>query len=322
MLGQKLAKRLAIAGRLGDQAISNVLLVDAFALPAIPDRPAALFTALQSDITQAGATDLLIADRPDLIFHMAAVVSGEAEANFEKGYAVNVDGTRNLLESIRKIGEGYRPRVVFTSSVAVYGGPFPEIIMDDFHLQPRTSYGAQKAICELLINDYSRRGFIDGVGLRLPTICVRPGAPNKAASGLFSNIIREPLAGIGAILPTGKDVSMVFASPRSAVGFLMKAAILDTQLLGDRRSLMMPSVWATVGDQIDALRRVAGQSVVDLISVEPNAEAEKMVANWNFAPFASELARSLGFTCEESMDEIIRVHIEDELGGKAPGLTK
>ena len=320
MLGQKLAKKLAEIGKVGRRDITGVTLADAGGLPHRPSGTQIAFTSRVADITNEEITNSLIADKPDLIFHLAAVVSGEAEANFEKGYTVNVDGTRNLLESIRRVGNGYKPRLVFTSSVAVYGGPFPEIIEDNFHLQPRTSYGTQKAICELLLNDYSRRGFVDGVGLRLPTLCVRPGKPNKAASGLFSNIIREPLVGLEAILPASKDVSMLFASPRSAVAFLLKAATLDTELLGDQRSLMMPGVWATIGDEIDALRRVAGEKIVNLILEEPNADAQKMVSNWNFAPFTSERARSLGFTCEESMDEIIRVHIEDELGGKIPGL--
>ena len=320
MLGQKLAEKLADIGKVGKHEIAGVTLADAGGLPRVPGGAKMAFTSRVADITDEEITNSLIAEKPALIFHLAAVVSGEAEANFEKGYSVNVDGTRNLLESIRRVGNGYKPRVVFTSSVAVYGGPFPEIIDDNFHLQPRTSYGTQKAICELLLNDYSRRGFIDGIGLRLPTLCIRPGVPNQAASGLFSNILREPLVGLAAILPASKDVSMVFASPRSAVAFLLKAATLDTDLLGDRRSLMMPGVWATIGDEIDALRRVAGQKIVDLILEEPNVDAQKMVANWNFAPLPSERARSLGFTCEVSMDEIIRVHIEDELGGKIPGL--
>ena len=163
-----------------------------------------------------------VAERPEVIFHLAAVVSGEAEADFEKGYAVNFDGTRNLFEAIRAQPD-YRPRVIFASSIAVYGAPFPETIPDDFHLTPLTSYGTQKAMGELLLADYSRRGFLDGIGLRLPTICIRPGTPNKAASGFFSNILREPLAGSEAVLPVGDDVRHWHASPRAAVGFLRHA---------------------------------------------------------------------------------------------------
>ena len=168
-----------------------------------------------------------------MIFHLAGVVSGEAETDFDKGYHVNLDGTRALLEAIRAAGGGYKPKVVFTSSIAVYGAPFPPAgIPDDFHLTPLTSYGTQKAISELLLADYNRRGILDGVGIRLPTICVRPGKPNKAASGFFSGIIREPLAGLEAVLPVADTVRHTHASPRSAVGFLIHAAGLTREQLG------------------------------------------------------------------------------------------
>ncbi len=201
---------------------------------------------LTSDFAQAGAAERLIAPRPDLIFHLAAIVSGEAEADFEKGDRINLDGTRFLFDAIRK-AEGYTPRVVFTSSIAVFGAPFPEAIGDDFFTTPLTSYGAQKAIGELLLADYTRRGFFDGVGIRLPTICVRPGKPNKAASGFFSGIIREPLAGQEAVLPVADDVRHAHASPRSAVNFLVHAAAIDGERLGARRIITMPSVSVTVG---------------------------------------------------------------------------
>jgi len=201
MVGQKLAHKLALSGKLGNREIVELTLADAFAAPALSTTAKFPIKSVVADITNPEIAQSLITDKPDVIFHLAAVVSGEAEANFEKGYSVNVEGIKNILEAIRLTGNGYLPRLVFTSSVAVYGGPYPEIIHDDFHLQPRTSYGTQKAIAELLLNDYSRRGFVNGVSLRLPTICVRPGKPNKAASGFFSNILREPLVGIEAILP-------------------------------------------------------------------------------------------------------------------------
>src|SRR5687767_8911952 len=209
-----------------------------------------------SDLSIPGEAEKLVASRPQLIFHLAAVVSGEAEADFEKGYRVNLDGTRRLFEAIRK--QNYRPRVVFTSSIAVFGAPFPEAIDDEFLNAPLTSYGTQKAIGELLLSDYSRREFLDGIGLRLPTICVRPGKPNKAASGFFSGIIREPLAGQEAVLPVAETVRHWFASPRAAVGFLLHAAELATDRLGARRNLTMPGISASVAEQIEALRRVAG----------------------------------------------------------------
>src|SRR5690606_19396427 len=188
--------------------------------------------------------------------HLAGVVSGEAEADFDLGYRVNLDGTRALFDAIRLAGN--RPRVVFTASIAVYGGPFPDVIPDDFHTVPLTSYGVQKLMGEGFLVDYTRRGFFDGIGLRLPTICVRPGKPNKAASGFFSNIIREPLAGLPAVLPVPRSVIHTHASPRSAVGFLMHAATIDGEAVGPRRCLTLPGVGVTVGEQIEALERVAG----------------------------------------------------------------
>lgn len=320
MLGQKLVGEFARTGKLLDAKIDQITLADVFVEPKVPSQAEFKVISKLADLTLEGVAEALIENKPDVIFHLAAVVSGEAETNFEKGYQVNVVGTRNLFEAIRKIGNGYCPRVVFTSSVAVYGGPYPEVVGDDFNLQPRTSYGAQKAIGELLLNDYSRRGFLDGIGIRLPTICIRPGLPNKAASGLFSNIIREPLVGLDAILPAGKGMTNFFASPRSAVGFLINAAILDTSPLGDRRCLMMPGVAASIGDEIESLRRVAGDKVVALIREERDPIIEKIVADWNFPRFEGARAKALGFKCETTFDEIIQVHIEDELGGRIPGI--
>jgi nucleoside-diphosphate-sugar epimerase len=203
--------------------------------------------------------------------------------------------------------------VVFTSSIAVFGAPFPEAIDDDFLSAPLTSYGTQKAICELLLSDYSRRGFFDGIGIRLPTICVRPGKPNKAASGFFSGIIREPLAGEVAVLPVPDTVRHWFASPRAAVGFLMHASKLDTARLGSRRNLTMPGVAATVADQIEALRRVAGDKAVKLIKREPDPAIARIVSGWP-QNFDARRAADLGFRADSSFEEIIRIHLQDELG--------
>ncbi len=322
MLGQKLVNELARTSNLLDVKIDEITLADVIVEPKVPSSAEFKIVLKIADLTQDGVAEELISNRPDVIFHLAAVVSGEAESNFEKGYQVNVVGTRNLFEAIRKTGNGYYPKVVFTSSVAVYGGPYPEVVDDDFNLQPKTSYGAQKAIGELLLNDYSRRGFLDGIGIRLPTICVRPGLPNKAASGLFSNIIREPLIGIEAVLPAGKEFTNFFASPKSAIGFLMHAASIKTAVLGDQRCLMMPGVAASLGEEIEALRRVAGDKVVGLIKEERDPFVEKIVADWNFPPFETARAKALGFTCESTFDEIIQVHIYDELDGRIPGLEK
>ena len=263
-----------------------------------------------SDLSAPGEAEKLIARRPELIFHLAAVVSGEAEADFDKGYRVNLDGTRELFEAIRKAN--YKPRVVFTSSIAVFGAPFPEAIGDEFLNAPLTSYGTQKAIGELLLSDYSRRGLFDGIGLRLPTICVRPGKPNKAASGFFSGIIREPLAGQEAVLPVPETVRHWFASPRAAIGFLLRAAKLDTAKLGARRNLSMPGVSATVGEQIEALRKVAGEKTAGLIRREPDATIMRIVEGWP-RNFDTRRALALGFRADAAFEDIIRIHIEDEV---------
>jgi nucleoside-diphosphate-sugar epimerase len=316
MVGRKLTEHLLRDGRLGKRDISKMTLQDVVA----PEKPAHTGFPVESvtcDFAVPGVAEKLIADRPDVIFHLAAIVSGEAELDFDKGYRINLDGTRMLFDAIRlTAGGGYKPRVIFTSSIAVFGAPFPEAIADEFFCTPLSSYGTQKAIGELLLADYSRRGFMDGVGIRLPTICIRPGLPNKAASGFFSGILREPLAGKEAILPVSEDVRHWHASPRSAVGFLIHAATIEMATVGSRRNLTMPGLSATVGEQIAALRRVAGEKVAARIKREPDAFIAGIVAGWprNFDP---KRALQLGFTtAEKTFDDIIRIHIDDEMGGK------
>lgn len=316
MVGRKLAERLARDGRLGSREISAMTLYDV--VEAATPRGATFPVAIKTgDLPAAGETDELVADKPDVIFHLAAIVSGEAEQEFDKGYRINLTGTSNLLESVRHAYEAdkAKPRVVFTSSIAVFGAPFPEKIPDEFHHTPLTSYGTQKAIGELLLADYTRKGMLDGIGIRLPTICVRPGKPNKAASGFFSNIMREPLAGHEAVLPVSDKVMHWHASPRAAVGFLLHAATIDGETVGPRRNLTMPGLPATVGDQIAALRRVAGDKVAARIRREPDPFIEKIVAGWP-TQFDARRASALGFKAEQTFDDILKVHIEDELGGK------
>jgi nucleoside-diphosphate-sugar epimerase len=318
MIGRKLTDRLVAEGRVGETAIEKFTLVDVITPPA----PAGWTGELQlvtADLSVAGAPEELLQGRPDVIFHLAAIVSGEAEKDFEKGYRVNLDGTRELLDAIRRahLSQGYTPRLVFASSIAVYGAPLPNPIPDDFPATPRTSYGTQKAIDELLLADYTRRGFVIGVGIRLPTICIRPGRPNLAASGFFSSILREPLVGQEAVLPVPEDVRHWFASPRSAVGFLIKAATIDSDLIGPDRTLAMPGVSATVGEQIEALRRAAGDGAVALIRREPDETIMRMISGWAPA-LEARRARELGFVADASMDEIISAHIMDELGGELP----
>jgi nucleoside-diphosphate-sugar epimerase len=312
MIGARIAQRVAADGALAGRGLDALHLADVVP-PAVP--PGFPARALAADLSAPGAAEALVASRPDVIMHLAAIVSGEAEADLDKGYRINLDGTRFLFDAIRRAhaAEGWRPRVIFASSIAVFGAPFPEKIPDDFHLTPLTSYGAQKAMGELFLNDYSRRGFMDGIGLRLPTICVRPGAPNKAASGFFSNIIREPLKGEPATLPVADDVRHWFASPRAAVGFFLHAAALDLAAVGPRRCLTMPGLSATVGEQIAALGRAAGPGAVALIRREPDETIRRIVAGWP-RDFAPERARALGFTAESTFDEIVRIHLEDEAG--------
>jgi nucleoside-diphosphate-sugar epimerase len=314
MVGRKLTERLLRDGRLGNRDISRLTLQDvvAAAKPVSTSIPLDIVT---SDFSDPATAPSLLAARPDVIFHLAAIVSGEAELDFDKGYRINLDGTRMLLDAIRLVGDGYKPRVVFTSSIAVFGAPFPEAIGDEFFHTPLLSYGTQKAIGELLLADYSRRGFMDGIGIRLPTVCIRPGLPNKAASGFFSNILREPLAGKEAVLPVSEDVRHWHASPRSTVGFLLHAATMDTAAAGARRNLTMPGLSATVGEEIAALKRVAGDKVAARIKREPDPFIMGIVDGWP-RNFDAKRARQLGFTtAETTFDDIIRIHIEDELGG-------
>jgi len=311
MIGRKLTARLVKDGQLNGQNIDRLTLIDVVA----PERPTGFAGAVEVstiDLCAPDAAAKAVAGKPEMIFHLAGVVSGEAETDFEKGYRINLDGTSALLEAIR--AANYKPKFVFTSSIAVYGAPFPKSIPDDFHLAPLTSYGTQKAICELLLADYTRRGFLDGVGIRLPTICVRPGKPNKAASGFFSGIIREPLAGQEALLPVADTVRHTHASPRAAVGFLLHAAGLTREQLGPRINLAMPGVSCTVGEQIDALRRIAGDKAAARIRREPDQLVQQIVASWA-ERLDAKRARDLGFKAEATFDDIIRAHIEDELGG-------
>ena len=313
MIGRKLAQRLARDGGLNGQRIDKVTLLDVVPPVQVLNLTGQIET-VAADLSEPGEAAKAIAGRPEVIFHLAGVVSGEAELDFDKGYRVNLDGTRALLEAIRAAGDGYRPRLVYTSSIAVFGAPFPPSIPDDFHLTPLTSYGTQKAIGEALIADYTRRGFCDGVGIRLPSIVVRPGKPNKAASGFFSGIIREPLAGLEAVLPVLETVVHTHASPRAAVGFLIHAAALPRDALGPRINLSMPGVCCTVADQIASLRRIAGDRVAARIRPTHDPLVARIVAGWP-QRIDARRARELGFKAEDSFDEIIRIHIDEDRGG-------
>jgi nucleoside-diphosphate-sugar epimerase len=310
MIGRKLIERLVRDGQVGGKAISRLTLHDM----VTPEAPKAFRTMRYAgDIADAAESRKLVAEAPDLIFHLAAVVSGEAEADFDKGYRVNLDGMRHLLEAVR--AKGNRPRLVFTSSIAVFGGELPDPIPDDFHQTPPNSYGAAKVICEQLLADYTRRGFVDGVGIRFPGITVRPGKPNKAASGFYSGIIREPLDGKEAILPVPRSKRNTHASPRAAIGFLIRAAEIDGAELGLRRNLNMPGVAVTVGEQIEALRRIAGERVVARIREQHDEVILKIFPNESVR-FDAKRALALGFKPDKDFDEIIRIHIEEDRGGR------
>jgi nucleoside-diphosphate-sugar epimerase len=293
MLGRKFCERLAKDGVLAGQRVTRLLMSDVIAPSRLADAPFDVESSA-GDLSEPHIAERLVADRPDVIFHLAAIVSGEAEADFDKGYRTNLSGTQQLFEALRHAG--YKPRLVFASSIAVFGAPFPEVIAEEFFTTPLTSYGTQKAICELLLADYTRRGIFDGIGLRLPTICVRPGKPNKAASGFFSNIIREPLRG------------------EEAVGFLCRAAEIDSTTVGARRNLTMPGVSATVAEMIESMQRVAGLARARLIRREPDPFIRRLVDGWP-RNFDASRALSLGFKAETRFSDIIRAHIEDEHGG-------
>ncbi|WP_415922672.1 D-erythronate dehydrogenase [Tateyamaria sp. SN6-1] len=307
MIGQKLAARLEATG-----ADDLHLTLHDIAFPpggAGADRRI-------GNLANPAEGAALAAERFDTIYFLASIVSGEAEQVFDKGWQTNLWPMWNFLEALRAqhraTGGSYVPRVVFTSSIAVFGGPYPDKIDDDFLQSPQTSYGAQKAACELLVQDFSRKGFIDGLSLRLPTICVRPGKPNLAASSFFSGIIREPLNGQRAVLPVADTVRHWHASPRAAAGFLVHAATLDTARLEGRRALNLPGLSCTVAEQIEALRAAAGNDAVALIDPKPDPDIARIVAGWprNFAP---DRAKALGFVAEDSFDEIVSIYMTDDL---------
>ncbi len=307
MIGQKLAAHLQAT----DPDTPLTLYDIAFPPKGMP--------GVTGDVSQPGTMQALAKKRFDTIYHLASVVSGEAEADFTKGWQTNLHPMLALLEGLRlehtASGGTYRPKVIFTSSIAVFGGPFPEVIPDDYATSPQNSYGAQKVACEILLQDYARKGFIDGLSLRLPTICVRPGKPNLAASSFFSGIIREPLNGQEAALPVPDTVRHWFASPRAAVGFLAHAARIDTSQLNGHRALNLPGVTCTVAEQIEALRQVAGAKVADLIVPKPDPDVAALIARWPEA-FTATRAKTLGFRAEDSFADIIQTYIADEMSSE------
>lgn len=309
-IGKQLARQLLDAGQLSlddqpAQAIERIVLFDAFAGEKVPSDPR--IEVVTGDISDA-ATLAQVCEGVDLVWHLAAVVSSAAEADFDLGMQVNLYGLLNLLETLRR--QGQSPRLVYASGFAVFGGVLPQVVDDDTSLTPQSSYGMQKAVGELLVADYARKGFIDGRVLRLPTIVVRPGKPNKAASTFFSSIIREPLVGEPAVCPVRPDTQVYLSSPRRAVESMLLAMTLSPQRLGSERIIPLPGLSTTVADMVAALERVAGPEALALISWEADATIQRIVESWPSQVDAPR-ARALGFKADADFDSIVRAHIED-----------
>jgi nucleoside-diphosphate-sugar epimerase len=309
-LGQRLARRLLRDGQIAGEPVRRIVLADQVAAADFGD---GRVQAVAADIADPHALGSLVGPDVDLVFHLAAVVSGAAEADFDLGMRVNLDASRALLEQCRRAGR--RPRVVFTSSVAVYGGVLPAMVTDDTPLNPRSSYGTQKAIGELLLADYTRKGFVDGRILRLPTISVRPGAPNRAASSFASGLIREPLNGVQTVCPVGLDLKLWLSSPRRAIDSLVAGAALPAEALGERRALNLPGLSVSVGEMIAALERAGGRAAVDLIRHERDPAIEAIVGSWP-AAWDNRRAEALGLTPDPDFDAIVRAYVEDDLPGR------
>ncbi|MGL6519720.1 D-erythronate dehydrogenase [Aeromonas dhakensis] len=299
-LGQKLARALLHSSL----PFSELLLVDIQEPPALADPRV---RCLQADLTAPGVAESLINERTAVVYHLAAIVSSHAEQDFDLGWQVNLDTTRSLLEACRHTRPGIR--FVFTSSLAVYGGPLPELVNDGTALTPTSSYGAQKAMGELLVNDYSRKGYVDGLALRLPTICVRPGKPNRAASSFVSSIIREPLQGENALCPVNPELRLWLSSPATVVANFLLAATLPR---GDARSINLPGISITVGEMLTALTQAGGQAARDRVQFAADPAIERIVASWP-GRIDNQRATALGFMADRTFAEIIDSFITHDM---------
>ena len=316
-LGRRLARALDARGFLTGhegqrEAIDRIVLLDVAPAAGLES---ARMTSVVGDVADRSVLERAIDEATTSVFHLAAVVSGAAEADFDLGMRINVDATRQLLEVCRQ--GGHRPRVVFTSSVAVFGGDLPDVVQETTALTPQSSYGAQKAIAELLVGDYSRKGFIDGRALRLPTIVVRPGRPNAAASSFASGIIREPLNGEAALCPVEADARLWILSPGKAVDCLIAGHEIDPDALGTRRAVNLPGISVTVGEMVAALERAAGADVSARIRWEPDGLIQRLVQGWPGA-FNTVRAEALGFRADADIDEIIHAHMAEHPAPSPP----
>jgi len=310
-LGSRLARAILARGSLTDargerRPIQKLVLLDVVAPTIVDSR----VTTATGDLADPVLIEQVVTPDTDAVFHLAAVVSGQAEAEFDVGMRVNVDATRALLERCRKLARP--PKFVFTSSLAVFGGSLPDPVPDDARLTPQTSYGAQKAIGEFLVYDMTRKGYIDGRSLRLPTITVRPGKPNKAASSFASGIIREPLNAVDSLCPVARETRIWVSSPRTVIDNLITGNEAPAERFAHTRSINVPGFCVSVGEMIDALRRIAGDQVADRVKLQPNPVIERIVATWP-PRFAPVLGPALGMKADTDFASIVRAYIEDDL---------
>jgi len=314
MIGRKLIASLLAAPELIDRdgKASEISAITAFdVVPPDPPLPEdSRLTVVTGEISDADAIEALIDDDTDAVFHLAAVVSAQAEEDFDLGMRVNLDGTRIVLERCRALD--HAPRVVYASSVAAFGGEMPEVIDDGVTPNPQTTYGVTKVIGEYLIDDYSRRGFIDGRALRLPTIVVRPGRPNKAASTWASSILREPLAGHSAVCPVTEDTKMWMLSPRRVVEAFRHAQGLESEAWGPHRVVNLPGITGSVADSLQALSRAGGNSARARVEFEHDPFIQGIVDGWANT-FATPRGDAMGFTADADLDEIVSVFLDDDL---------
>ncbi len=312
-LGSKLARQLLARGTLAGasgqaEKISRITLLDQVPAQGFDDPRIAIMVG---DAADPAVIANALTPSVQSVFHLAAVVSGEAESDFDLGMRINLDATRVLLEQARK--NGNRPRLVFTSSVAVFGGDLPPKVLDTTPATPQGSYGAQKAMCELMVTDYSRKGFVDGRSLRLPTVTVRPGKANKAASSFASGIIREPLNGVVSVCPVPPETKVWALSPRSTVHNLIHAHELDSAAFGSAGAVNLPGLTTTVGEMVAAMGRVAGANTMKLVEWKEDPAILKLVRTWP-GDFVTARAEKMGFVHDASFDDVVKAYMEDELG--------
>jgi nucleoside-diphosphate-sugar epimerase len=315
-LGTRLARELLLRGTLTDAAgrtreIASIVLLDVAPSSLVgPMRTDKRVTSFAGDLADPATVASAVTPDTDSVFHLAAVVSGQAEADFDLGMRINLDATRALLERCRTLAAP--PKFVFTSSLAVFGGPLPDPVPDNAPITPQASYGAQKAIGEYLVYDMTRKGFIDGRSLRLPTVTVRPGKPNKAASSFASGIIREPLSGVESRCPVAPTTKMWVQSPRAVIDNLIVGHEAPASSFQFTRSINVPGISVAVGAMVESLRRVAGAAVAERVQWVCDPAIDRIVSTWpsNFAP---ELGRSLGMKADADFDGIVRTYIADDM---------